>query len=85
MLSDDYCTSAPCLNGATCNDHLYNFSCSCIEGYTGMICETGRLIICYGKVHSVLVSCCIGPVFGRLEYDGITYTHESYMEMNSLY
>ena len=41
-LSDiDECVSEPCANGATCNDGVNHFDCSCVDGYTGRVCETG--------------------------------------------
>ena len=36
----DECASAPCLNGATCNDFLNGFDCTCSPGYAGELCET---------------------------------------------
>ena len=38
----DYCAPEPCLNNATCHDGLDNFTCSCVDGYTGRNCETGN-------------------------------------------
>jgi len=35
------CNSNPCVNGATCNDEVNAYNCTCIEGYTGNSCETG--------------------------------------------
>lgn len=33
------CDSSPCLNGATCMDHVKYFTCHCPYGYTGTNCE----------------------------------------------
>ncbi|XP_078667188.1 uncharacterized protein LOC144909010 isoform X3 [Branchiostoma floridae x Branchiostoma belcheri] len=34
------CSSAPCLNGATCQDDgENNFTCQCVPGYNGTLCE----------------------------------------------
>ena len=41
----DECASNPCLNGATCTQSLNLYTCSCATGYTGMNCETGKLLI----------------------------------------
>ena len=42
LFSDiDECDSSPCMNGATCTDHIDGFNCSCVAGYTGNMCETG--------------------------------------------
>lgn len=37
----DDCSSGPCQNGATCVDHVNNFSCTCPPGYTDKHCSTG--------------------------------------------
>ncbi|KAH3889317.1 hypothetical protein DPMN_013370 [Dreissena polymorpha] len=34
------CASSPCKNGATCNDNVSKFNCSCEAGFTGHFCET---------------------------------------------
>ena len=42
-LSDiDECVSEPCANGATCNDGVNQFDCSCDYGYEGALCKTGK-------------------------------------------
>ena len=33
------CSSNPCKNGATCNDYLGYYACSCESGFTGVNCE----------------------------------------------
>jgi Notch-like protein len=38
----DECQSVPCLNGGTCNNLLNQFTCNCIGGYEGDICEKGK-------------------------------------------
>ncbi|CAH1256428.1 NOTCH2 [Branchiostoma lanceolatum] len=35
----DQCGSAPCQNGATCQDGLNSFTCQCAPGYAGTLCE----------------------------------------------
>lgn len=43
LISDiDECGSQPCVNGATCNDEVNAYSCTCLAGYTGGHCETGK-------------------------------------------
>lgn len=37
----DECASNPCQNGATCIDGINSFTCKCVPGYTGKLCETG--------------------------------------------
>ncbi|XP_066275135.1 fibropellin-1-like [Branchiostoma lanceolatum] len=37
---DDQCISAPCQNGATCQDEVNSFTCQCAPGYNGTLCET---------------------------------------------
>ena len=34
------CYSNPCLNGGSCADYPTMFRCSCVQGFTGEICET---------------------------------------------
>lgn len=34
------CDSAPCMNGATCNDHTKYYTCHCPYGYTGKHCDS---------------------------------------------
>ena len=38
----DECASNPCHNGATCIDKHLSYICNCVEGYTGINCETGE-------------------------------------------
>lgn len=35
----DECDSAPCQNGASCNDHVGFYTCTCVPGYQGIHCE----------------------------------------------
>ena len=39
------CASHPCTNGATCHDMYGNFKCTCLVGYTGVHCETGKHVV----------------------------------------
>ena len=41
----DECASRPCMNGATCDDGVDSYSCTCLAGYVGNICETGRFVL----------------------------------------
>ena len=38
----DECFSNPCQHNATCVDGINMYTCSCLPGYTGIICQTGR-------------------------------------------
>ena len=37
----DECNSDPCAHNGSCIDGVNSFTCSCVEGYTGLGCETG--------------------------------------------
>ena len=41
-LDIDECSSAPCGNLATCSDEANGYNCTCLAGYTGEHCETGK-------------------------------------------
>jgi hypothetical protein len=36
---NDYCESAPCMNGATCGNFLMGYTCTCAANYTGEACD----------------------------------------------
>ena len=38
------CSSDPCQNGGTCIDEINAFTCICVSGYTGDVCETSEKI-----------------------------------------
>ena len=42
LIETDECDSNPCENGATCNNYVNEFNCSCAAGYEGTLCETGK-------------------------------------------
>ena len=44
ILDTDDCLGVTCLHGGTCKDLLHSYNCSCAEGYTGAICETGKAL-----------------------------------------
>ena len=37
------CVSSPCVNNGTCNDLVNKFRCTCVRGFTGRNCETGKM------------------------------------------
>ena len=42
FISDiDECGSDPCQHGATCNDQINQYNCTCVPGYNGTHCEIG--------------------------------------------
>ena len=42
LLDIGECASDPCQNGGTCIDEINAFTCMCMRGYTGDICETSK-------------------------------------------
>ena len=38
----DDCAGQPCENGATCIDAVNNYTCNCVDGYTGKNCSIGK-------------------------------------------
>ncbi|XP_062576986.1 fibropellin-3-like [Saccostrea cucullata] len=45
LLDINECASNPCYNGGTCHDLRNNFTCSCLDGYYGPVCELGNIIL----------------------------------------
>lgn len=45
MSDIDECQSSPCLYGGNCVDDVNGYTCECIDGYDGVICETGFLLL----------------------------------------
>lgn len=39
------CAGDPCKNDGTCNDIINGYYCTCVNGFTGLSCETGIVII----------------------------------------
>ena len=35
----DHCTGAPCENGGDCQQDTSTFTCVCLDGYSGLICQ----------------------------------------------
>ena len=38
------CINHTCSNGGSCVDGVNNYSCNCLEGFTGHHCDIGRLL-----------------------------------------
>lgn len=47
LIDIDDCRSHTCRNGATCVDGVNDYTCSCVFGFTGPNCETGKLLLLY--------------------------------------
>lgn len=41
ILDLDECSSAPCVNGGSCEDEINGYLCKCSAGYFGINCQTG--------------------------------------------
>ena len=44
MTDINECASTPCQNGGTCNDHANGYSCTCLLGYAGILCQIGLFL-----------------------------------------
>lgn len=42
LIDVDDCTPNPCQNGAYCSDLTNEFTCTCLAGYTGDLCQDGK-------------------------------------------
>ena len=42
LLDINECMSLPCRNGAMCEDGVNGYNCTCVPGFTGVLCETGQ-------------------------------------------
>ena len=51
LIDINYCINHTCGNGGSCVDGITNFSCSCLAGFTGDHCETGRLISIHQSIN----------------------------------
>ena len=40
----DDCASSPCHNEGQCVDGINQYTCKCIAGWTGVVCEIGKLL-----------------------------------------
>ena len=64
----DKCASSPCQNHGTCTYDLTKYTCTCVAGYKGINCESGRLVYfkdivsvqIFAKLHCIVIcSQCI--------------------------
>ena len=39
----DECLCNPCMHEATCIDGINSYICTCLQGFTGIHCETGNV------------------------------------------
>lgn len=51
----DECASEPCQNNATCTQFLNGYNCTCVDGYTGDNCETGKLYPNNGILNALIL------------------------------
>ena len=46
LIDIDECHSSPCrLNAGQCMDGMNAYTCECVDGYTGVNCETSNKLI----------------------------------------
>lgn len=54
----DECASSPCVNGATCNNMINKFTCTCASGFLGILCEIGmKDLLQHVYVNVVVITC----------------------------
>ena len=51
------------MNGGTCQDGVFQYTCACVDGYTGTHCETGK-----GEQIHVKHLLFLNTVFAHLAY-----------------
>ena len=72
----DECLSSPCQNEALCINGRNQFTCECLPGYQGIICETGTvfiylfvcLFVCLCVCLYVCLLVCFPCVSGRNQF-----------------
>ena len=70
----DECASDPCQNGATCNDLINSFSCSCPDSFRGVLCE----IFIIPSKHCHETRCELSTMFSILLYMFYTFNNTKY-------
>lgn len=50
------CSSDPCFNEGLCTDLINGFACSCLDGFTGVLCEVD-VDLCQGQPCPEYSSC----------------------------
>ena len=46
LLTDiDDCLGVSCSNSGTCVDMVDDYTCNCVQGFTGEHCETGKTVL----------------------------------------
>ena len=56
-LDIDNCASWPCNNVGRCIDEIDSFTCQCFPGFTGVQCETSKLLVSDLLLLTTLFSC----------------------------
>ena len=85
FLSDiNECVSSPCANGASCLDLVNMFSCSCVAGYTGVVCQTSEDgIHCFLSVvlmHARVKNTRPDPTLNHIVYNKLnSAVHDSFV------
>ena len=58
LLQDiDDCVNHTCANGGSCLDGVNNYSCSCMAGFTGDRCGTGKKLLTYLVITIIFTRC----------------------------
>ena len=76
LTDTDECASNPCQNGATCNDAVNQYTCTCVAGWQDAECQSGE----YGLTHWVEINGHFAH--GILEYPLDTGNHPILWQMS---
>lgn len=86
------CEGNPCKNGGTCKNFVGNFSCDCLLGYGGNVCELDRCAMnnsCLNgakcSVQSGEIICTCPPTYTGIDCGKGNKMHNTFSQLLSKY